>query len=128
MAYNPIHGVRALAVQRQRGVLPADTQIAVEERARELAADQGSEPTAREWSLLRDMALCDLICERTVAELARRGTIFTEQGEYWPVLKQLATFLNTKRLHALALGLRPEPEVERLPNVASLLEDEDAPA
>jgi hypothetical protein len=108
-------GVRSLEVQRYSGNIKPATQAVIQSRVLELAEDQGGlkRLSARELSLLRDAALCDLIIERAVEALDAADTLFVETAEglaFLPVLRGLATFMNTKRLHFVKLGLRPKRE------------------
>jgi hypothetical protein len=108
------HNVRALDDQRRGWLkgkaLPSATDIAVQKKAIELARGRGGlrKCNGIERSLIFDMALCALIRDAVLAEAERRGTLFTDTGALLPVFGALATFMNTSRLHALALGIRPE--------------------
>jgi hypothetical protein len=125
-SFPTIHGVRALQEQQRTGELTVATQQAIAARVLAFAADEGGleRVNARRLALMYDAALCDLIAQKTVEELDRRGTIFTQDAQYLPVLRSLATFLNTKRLHLTALGLSPT-KGEPLPNVGEILNGEE---
>lgn len=107
-----IHGVRSLGDERDAHrhgePLSAATDLAIRDRVAEIAADHRGgldQYSGVERPLLKDLALCDNIIDTIVAELGRRGGILDADGAPLPVLKCLATFMNTKRLHAVALGL-----------------------
>lgn len=108
------HGAAQLTSRRtpsRRHVpLPSGTEAAVQAAVRSMAKDRGglSCCNAVERAILRDMGLLSLVSVRVIEEVERRGTIFTADGDLLPVFKSLATFMNTFRLHALAIGIRPE--------------------
>lgn len=110
------HGVNQVKAERQRfragGELREATAAAVQARVAELAEDVGGleNVNSRQLMLMKDAALCDLVVDLTLAELARRGTALTDSGDVLPVLKTVLAFANTKRLHLIALGLTPPRE------------------
>ncbi len=108
------HNVRGLESQRRRFLagksLPSETYAAVERRAKDLARGRGGlrKCNGVERHLYFDMALVALIRDAVLDEVDRRGTLFTDEGALLPVFTALATFLNTGRLHAMALGIKPD--------------------
>lgn len=105
------HGVAKLAAARRGGVLDEESEAAVCARMNEYAADAGGlqNLSNRELSIARDVAIVDLLITEIFAYARRRGSIFLRNGQLIPVLdRNLATYLNTKRLHLVALGLKPD--------------------
>ena len=110
------HGVNQVKAERRRfrqgGELREATAAAGQARVAELAEDVGGleNVNSRQLMLMKDAALCDLVVDLTLAELARRGTALTDSGDVLPVLRTALSFANTKRLHLVALGLTPPRE------------------
>jgi hypothetical protein len=128
-----VHGVRALQEERHHHQLGEPlseaTALAIRDAVLEYAVDRGGLENCNhvELSLISDMALCDLIRDHVLAEAIRRQTLFGADGQLLPMFKSLATYMNTKRLHAMALGLRPEP-ADRLPSLQDYLASRAAAA
>jgi hypothetical protein len=122
------HGVRALQEERRQhhlGVpLSVDTWMAIGERVEQYLADR-PEPNTVERSMFVDMALCDAIRDASIDEAARRKTLFDSDGALLPVFKTLATYLNSKRLHAVALGIRVD-RADKVPSLATYLAEKAA--
>lgn len=127
MAAHLQHGVRQAEKERSRhrhgGALSPQTSRVVALRVADLAVQQrgGLEHfSGLEAAMLKDFAFCDCIVDLGIEELERRGTVVDAEGNPLPILKALATFMNTKRLHGVALGLqRP---VRAVPALADYLQ------
>lgn len=123
MPWPTTHGVRRLERQATVGRLDDEAQAAVDELVSHYAEDAGGVAlmTNRELSVLRDVAVCDLIIAEAFKYAHARGEIIDAEGKLIAVLgKNLLAYLNTKRRGLEALGLRPD-RAEKVPTLETYL-------
>lgn len=129
MAWPTKHGVRRLEDQHRLGALDDAAEARVAELVAHYAEDAGglAALSNRELSVLRDVAVCDLIIAEAFKWAHGRGEIIDAAGQLLPVLgKNLLAYLNTKRRGLEALGLRPET-AEKVPPLSEYLKAKASP-
>lgn len=126
------HGVRALEDRIARGgALDEATAAKVADLIAHYAEDHPAglaDMSNRELSILRDVALCDIVIGRSIQWALERGQIIDANGNLLPVLgKNFLAYVNSKRLGLVALGLRPE-KAEAVPQLGEYLKAKAAQA